>query len=258
MTLAGYGLVGLCYSGDCLYLAEVRWESDRVSYSLAVYRVDIYSRHFTWLDRLTGLGTDYLPRSLCPRMDHHSRRVFIPSHDSGVTVVRLDGDRLVRERTLTCVRNAISVDVMSPDTIYVGDRYSCSVCVVNVRDDNITSTLETPDAVRDERPYRLAVLGDSVMVGYGASTLVVYRHGSTVPARVIPRPGGLEDMYAISTGCQGNFIMTDRKTKAVFAVDVSGKLCHTENLGTGTWPMDCAEVNKQLWVGCSNGDIVIR
>ena len=41
-----------------------------------------------------------------------------------MTVARLDGDRLVRERTLTCVRVAISVDVMSPDTVYLGDRDS--------------------------------------------------------------------------------------------------------------------------------------
>ncbi len=193
-------------------------------------------------------------------MDRHSRRVFVPCYDSGVTVARLDGDRLVSERTLTCVEWAISVDVMSPDTVYVGD--SKRVHVVSVTDDRKLSTLDKPDTARGESLHSLAVLGDSVMVCYGPSTLVVYRHGSPAPVRVIPHPGGLEWVTAVSTDCRSNYIVTDIMTRSVFIIDSDGKLRHRVNIpdtdsDTYSEPMDCAVVNRQLWVGCYNGDIVI-
>ncbi len=255
VTQAGYELVGLCYSEDRLYMVERPEESDRYNYKLAVYRVQSDSGHITRLDTLTGLGKgDW---SQCPRVDRHSRRVFIPCWDSGLTVARLDGDRLVRERTLPCVRYAVSVDFMSPDTLYVGDRASGQVHVLDVRNDRPRSRLRKPFAAKDKRPYRLAVLGDSVMVGYGNSILVVYRHGSPDPVRVMSYPGGLEEVTSVSTDFHSNFIVTDRGKKSVFVVDASGKLRHTLNIGTDSWTVDCAVVNRQLWLGCLDGDIVI-
>ena len=198
MTQAGDTLLGLCYNEGCLCVLEERRESFRHSFNLTVHRVQPDSRHITRLDTLTltqivtMLRKGGLPYSLtlCPRVDRHSRRVFVPCQFSGVTVARLDGDRLVKERTLTCVSWAISVDVMSPDTVYVGDRDSKTVHVVSITADRIISTLQTPDTVRDDWPYSLAVLGDSVMVCFNYSTLVVYRHGSPRPCQGDTPPWG--------------------------------------------------------------------
>ena len=196
-------------------------------------------------------------------MDRHSRRVFVPCYDSGVTVVRLDGDRLVRERTLTCVSYVISVDVMSPDTVYVGD-WRGSVHVVSITDDRQISTLETPDTMRGEPHSQCwaAVLGDNVMVCYDFSTLVLYRHGSPAPVRVIPRPRGLKLVRAVSTDCRSNYIVADSEARSVYIIDSNGDLQHTVNIpDTDSDPYsglrDCAVINRQLWVGCGNGDIVI-
>ncbi len=258
MTQKGYGLEGLCYREDCLYVVEGRQvEPDKAPLRLTVYRVESDSGHTTRLDTLTGLSKVYKPSPLCPRVDRHSRWVFIPSEESGVTVAHLDGDRLVRERTLTCVNDAVSVDVVSPNTIYVGDRRSLCVHVVDVTEDRITSTLEKPDTARGEGPYNLAVLGDRIMVGYGYFTLIVYNDGSPTPVRVIPRPTGLERMTAISIEGHSNFIVTDYKTRSVFVINKNGELCHTVGIDTDKGLRDCAVVNRQLWVGCMNGDIVI-
>ncbi len=263
MTQAGYELQGLCYSEDCLYVVEGRrTESGTYSLSLTVHSVQSGSGDIRRLDTLTGLGTGFWLDSQCPRVDRHSRQVFIPCRGSGVTIACLHYDRLLRERTLTCVWDAISVDVMSPDTVYVGDGYS--VHVVSITDNRIISTLETPDTVRGERPNSLAVLGDSVMVGYGISdhTLVLYRHGSPAPVRVIHRPGGLGNVTAVSTDCRSNYVLTDYKTRSMLIIDAVGNLQHTVNIpdtdsDTDSRPVDCAVVNRQLWVGCQNGDIVI-
>ncbi len=99
---------------------------------------------------------------------------------------------------------------MSPDTVYVGDwDMPYSVHLVSITDDRIISTLDKPDTVMGEWPFSLAVLGDSVMVCYGLSTLVMYHRGSPAPVMVIPRPGGLERVTAVSTDCHSNYIVTD-------------------------------------------------
>ncbi len=212
---AGYELWGLCYSDSCLYTGEWRKVgSGKYSWTLAAYRLHCKSGNITLLDRLE-LGVAGGPWFVNPRIEHHSRRVFVPYYDRGVAVARLDGDRLVRETVLTCVRFAVSVDVMSPYTVYVCDREGRSVHVVDVRVDRIRSTLITPEAVRGERPDNLGVLGDSVMVGYYCGPLVIYRHGISAPIKVIPRPGGLQQLLAISTDCERHFILTDYDTKSI-------------------------------------------
>ncbi len=265
VTQAGDDLRGLCYSEGRLYVVEGRRRSGRYSINLTVHSVQSDSGHITRLDTLTVLDERVWLLSLCPRVDHHSRRVFIPCPYS-VTVTRLDDNRLVRERGLTCVRDPISMDIMSPDTLYVGDGGSDNVYVVNITTDRKISTLQKPDTVRarvrGKEPGSLAVLGDSIMVGYGNSTLVVYRHGSPAPVRVIPRPGGLDHVRTVSTDCRSNYIVTDTRTISVFIIDSNGDLKHTVNIPdtskyTNGRLEDCAVVNRQLWVGCSNGDIVI-
>ncbi len=234
-------------------------ESGRDSYILAVYRIQRDSGDITLMDKLK-LGTGEWPLYVCPRVDRHSRRVFIPCSGSGVTVAHLDGDRLAREKILTCVGAPMCVDVMSPDTVYVGGGSSGSVHVVDVRDDRITMTLEKPDTVSDKWPRSLAVLGKSVMVSYGDypdATLVVYRHDGASPVSVIPQPEGLKAVTAVTTDCHSKFLVTDSQTKSVFVMDVRRNIRHKLNIDTNRDIVDCVVVNRQLWVGCHNGDIVI-
>ena len=262
VTQAGAKLLGLCHSEGRLYVAEGQQEeSGRWSYSLTVHSVQSDSGQITRLDTLTLLGAD-IRSSLCPRVDRHSSRVFFPCRD-GVTVARLYGDRLVREMTLTCVRMAFSVDVMSPDTVYVVDRDTERVHLVNITDDRKILTLEKPDTVRGW-PERLAVLGDSVMVCYSNDTLVVYRHGSPIPVRGMQKIVGLNYMPTVSTDCLSNYIVTQSETRYVHIIDSDGERHHSVYIpdsytdsDTVSLPTDCAVVNRQLWVGCSNGDIVI-
>ena len=263
-TQAGYQLYAMCYSNDVLFVGE--WqevESGTYSYSLAVYRVRSDSGDITVLDRLI-LGTGKLMWPVCPRLARHTCHVFITTPGHGVTVARIHDHRLVKEMTLTCVRKADTVDAMSSDTVYVGDGSSRSVHVVDVRDDKITSTLEKPDTVTGEWPYSLAVLGNNIMVRYGPTypTVVVYRHGSPAPVRVIPHPRTLNVVLAVNTDCQRHFLLTDWEGKSVFVMNASGNLQHTVSIsslsaGNAGLLRDCAVVNRQLWVGCQNGEIVV-
>ncbi len=245
---------GLSYSDGCLFICELQYEPEfGFRQSLAVYQIG--NEDITLLDRLE-LGSVGRLTLVCPRVERHSRRIFTPCHERGVTVACLDGDRLVRERTLTSVRNVVSMDVMSPDTVYVCD--GARVHVVDIRNDRKTSTLEKPYTVRKVQPRSLAVLDDSVLVCCGGTgTLVTYRHGSTTPVRVVPHPGGLQIVTCASTDYQGHFLLTDDDTKSVFVMDVHGNLCHKININTDSATQDCAVVQRQLWVGCKSGDIVI-
>ena len=267
---AGYKLDGLCYSDGLLYVVEWREvEPGGNKVSLAVYRVSIDSGDITLLDRLE-LEESGGSFSACPRIERHSRRVFVPCWSSGVTVARLREVRLVVEKTLTCVMYAYSVDAMSPDTVYVCDWESASVLVVDVRDDMIKSTLKTPDTVMGA-PQRLAVLGDSFIVSYAErdDSLVVYRHGSPAPIRVIeaavpapsgplPPPSGPKPrVSAVSIDRHLHFMVTGLNRNCVLVSDGSGNLRHTVNVDTAGFTRDCAVIGRQLWVGCSNGDIII-
>ncbi len=260
-----YRVEGLCYKEGCLFVVDGgRQWSDGIgtdSFSLTVYRVEPDSGDITHLDTLTVWEKSY-PWTMRPRVDHHAHRVFIPCfREKGVIVACLDGDRLVRERSLTCVKDPISVDVMTPDTVYVGDRDSKRVHVVDIRDDRITATLDKPDTVSQwDSPQCLAVLGDSVMVYYFdmETILVVYRHGSPTPVKVIPPPGGLKWPRAINTDFYSNYMVTYDDAKSVIIIDSNGDVRHKLNIpDTDSKPRDCAVVIRQLWVACDNGDIVI-
>ncbi len=252
ITEPGHWLCHLCYSDGCLYTLQQPVQPDRQNVILAVYHVRRDSADITLLDTLE-LG---LPLAMCHcRVERHSRRVFIPRRKRGVTVIRFSGDKLVTERTLTCVKRADSVDVMSPNTIYVG---SDGVYVVDVRNDRITSTLELPTKGIGTL-FRLALLGDIVMVADNDATAVLYHHGSPVPVKVVTFPSGvMRYLPAISTDFHRHFLVADSRTSSVHVLDINGNLRHTvESVYAATMPWRCAVVNRQLWLGFSSGDIVI-
>ncbi len=250
----GYRLAGLCYCDGCLYVTECSLvESDTHSNTLAAYRVHTDSGDITLLDRLDLRTSVQSSFSRSPRVDRHSHRVFVPCGHYGITVARLHGDRLVRERTLTSVIPAVSVDVMFPDTVYMNTFHS--VHIVDVRDDRITLTLQKPDT--KHLPTCLAVMGDSIIVGDIDGTLILYRHGNCAPVRIISCPGGLQHMHAVSTDRQSHFMLTDISKSSVLVMDVNMNLLHTVKIRSQFMPLECTVVNSQLWVGCLLGDIVI-
>ncbi len=250
----GYLPLGLCYSDHRLFVCEWRSAGEYIpSSSLAVYSAHSDRRHITLLDRLELMNSFDLTPTTSPRVERHSRRVFVPIR-SGVIVCRLHGDRLVLEKTLTCVGDAVSVDAMSPDTVYVcslGENNSI-VCIVDVREDRIMSTLDNPSLVPGytplKRPTYLAVLGDSVIVNYIEGYLAFYRHGSPAPVRVTQHPWR-ENMFhcnAVSTDYQHHFLVANTSLASVYVTDITGNPRHTVSINYS--PKDVAVVNRQLWV----------
>ncbi len=211
--------------------------------------IGTYFRH---LDSMT-LHAEY---ARSPRVDRHSHRIFVPCEIGGVVVARMDEDKFVEEKTLTSVKEAHNVDAVSPDIIYVCDWDTYSVKVVDVTRDVITATLEKPEEAEGKRPVRLAVLGDSIMVTYDGLILTVYRHGIVAPVKVIRPPEGLKLVSAMSTDGMGHFLLTDFKTKSVFAFDFNGHLRCRVHVNNDSKTCDCVVVVRELWVGCTNGDIV--
>ncbi len=262
MYFAGLSIQGLCYSDGCLYAGEQEPVGrDSYKYSVAIYRVQGDHEDIRLMDRLELEG-EWEGWFVQPRVERHSRRVFVACYELGVSlIVHLrDADRLVREKSLNCVRNADKVDVIPPDNAYVLENGS-NVHVVDVRDDRIISTLEKldPDIEGYGEPNNLVVLGDSVMVGYsGGCTVAVYHHGSPTPVSVITHPEELYGVFAVfSTDWQRHFLVTNRESNRVFVMDTKGNLRHTVDIDTDSSAEDCIVVNGQLWAGCRNGDIVI-
>ncbi len=85
------------------------------------------------------------------------------------------------------------------------------VCVVDVSHDTVTSTLCRPDSEIDHLPHAVAVLGETVMVGYiddvkhNTQALVIYKNATHVPASVIPIPEGQRHLPAITTDRKATF-----------------------------------------------------
>ncbi len=135
---------------------------------------------------------------------------------------------------------------------------SGSGSVVGVTDDTVTATLGKPTYVRGKRPCRTAVLGDNALVEYQDRILVVYENGLSSPGTV------LQSVWSMSTDGISRWYLQildcDDHSKAVFTLDVGGKLCDKTNLDTDTWyrMVDCTVGDGKLWVkGCDNGGIIV-
>ncbi len=221
------------------------------SFGLCMYRVTE--------DGLTLLDTVDLGVDTCtnPRVDGHIQQVYIPrGATDGVSVVSWDDNRLTPESKLTCVGECHSVAVMSPNTLCACDSDSGSVSVVSVTNDIVTATVQKPTEVDDEIPYRIAACGNTILVLYGF-TLVVYDNALSSPGTRITAPAGLQLTDDISSDGVSRFLVSDWNNKAVFILDMSGKLCDRINIDSvdGIW--DCTVGSGKLWVGCRNGDIIV-
>ncbi len=262
----GYMLYGLCYCDSKLCVVDGCGDT-RHTLRLAVYKVEDDDHTARTPLSEIEIGTIDLEQSdfplgvyaFPPRIERYSQRLFVPFPGSGVTVAHLRGEDLVKEKTLSCVKGAVSVDPMSPDIAYVCDWDKACVHAVDVTQDKILHTLESlPGELMDRRPYRIAVLGESILVGYDQAALAVYHHGSLAPVRVIPQLDKLQWVSTISTESGGHFLITDDEENCVFVLDVKGELRHRVNVCTKDSAIrDCVVVNRQLWVGCEHSNIII-
>ena len=245
----GERLEGLCYYNERLYTVEGR----DGSYRLCMYQVTG--------EGLTLLDTVRVENGWYPRADGHSQQVYIPRGDSnGVSVVSWEGPKLTRQRTLRCVGECQSVGVMSPHRLYACDLSSGSVSVVRVTDDTVRDKLRKHWKLRDKKPSITAVLGNRILVIYqlyGHSKLVVYENGLSNHGTLVSWPAGLQSVCGISSDGVSRFLVCDGVSKAVFILDMRGKLCDKIYIDTDSVVWDCTAEDGKLWVGCHNGDIVV-
>ncbi len=192
-----------------------------------------------------------------PRVDGHTQQVYVASSSKCVSVVSLEDNRLKPQGHLTSVGMCYSLGVLSPDTLCACDQNSGTVSVVRVTDDTVTATLRKSAWVRDEGAKKTAVLGNTLLVCYQDSNLVVYENGVSSPGTMVTRPEGLQSVQNMSSDGVSRFFVCDWKSKAVFILDVSGKLCEKINIDTDSKVYDCTVGDGKLWVGCRNGDIIV-
>ncbi len=255
----GNELRGLCCYNQRLFTVERRDGSDL----LCMYWVT--GQGATLLDTVTlKVWTQYPERDdWYSRVDGHRQEVYIPAGYRGLSVVSWEDNRLTTQRSLECVGWCWGVGVMSSHTLCVCDWGRGSVSVVSVPDDTVTATLGKPEEVRDKKPRKIAVLGDSILVWYEDRNLVVYENGVSSPGTMVNWVAGLQSVWGMSSDGVSRFLVCDGNSKTVFILDASGKLCDKIKVDTGTRVFvrkevcDSTMVDGKLWVGCYSGDIVV-
>ncbi len=287
-TRAGYQLLGLCYSNSKVYTLEI----NKKDVHLAVYQMNGDSGNLILMDSMdVGLGLSLAllthlnirgpSRGFSPSIDRHSHRIFLSAHH-GVLVARLEGDKLVKERILQSVHYLGDVVVMPLDTLYVCDWTYDTVCIIDGMDDMVTGTLETPQITWGVlTPYSLAAQGDSVLVCYNDDSktmpdeyfesisakseyfLVIYRHGSLIPARILCAPditGGEFPPHLLIADSEGHALLAQRNSDTSRVININVDVYHVNHkikVNTDSVICGCTIVNRQLWMACGSGDIVI-
>ncbi len=187
----------------------------------------------------------------------------------GVCVVKNDGVKLVSYvKTLSCVKNIGAVAVVSSDTLYVCKCSSQDKCdppwLVDVSRDRVIGKLKSLQEMSVAGyPDGVAVLGDTVLVKYGNCGLVLYPHGIQGVGQRLRLPPDMQVVGDLTTDYHSNFLMVAHKHHYVHVLDITGKPTH--NIPIPPWnrdkyaryPQACTVVEGQVWVGYSNGDILV-
>ena len=256
---------------NIFYILERAYRNEQ-PYRLSTYALDKDKKKLKRLDSLTLETTRFGSRGVWwPRSDPRERCVYLPCEGDGLMVLRWEGGRVVKTKTLTCVTSAVSVAVMSSRCLYVGDGQNRDVCVIDVLQDRITDRLSVPKGFEGKYPLRLTSLGDNVLVGYEyipafdgppfgrlsqyLDTLVLYKHPSRVPVRVV-HPEGLKHMEGIGSDKHSKFLMVDRFTHLVFVLDAKGAVSRKVFIPGDKVLMDSAVADGKLWLACEAGEII--
>ncbi len=236
----GDRLHGLCIDDDKLYCVEERREESRGRYSLCVYDIGPTTGTPRILDSLDLAG---VPQE--PRVCRDTHLVYVPCWGRGVSIVRCDDHHLVTVKTLRCIKKVESVAVSSEDTLFACNDAK-SVYAVNVTTDSVIREIVTPEHVGGG-PRHVVVLGDTLLVGYGRNTLVMFRNDGTTNGQVVPTPKGLGSVRSLTTDGHTSFLVTG--WDSVFVLD-DRLLCHRIQHSMGL--RDCAVIQSQLWLGYWN------
>ncbi len=238
----------MCYFSGRLYTTEDRKEAESAEYRLAVYSV-------TDQDSVTLLDTlDLEEEPWPPRIDHQNGRMYYSCMTRGIYVVKYDGSELVLITILACVGRAGALAVVSPYTLYVCDWYGDTVCLVDVIQDRVSTRLQN---TAHGRPWNIAVLGDTVLLGTMGDNLLTYRHGVHTQGKQLPKPQGLRVISCLTTDHHSSFLLVDNVSNTLFVLDISGNVIHTISVPGDMRPRDCTVVGGQIWVACRNGNIIV-
>ncbi len=267
----GYILWGMCYDDNTLFALERPRFGD--AYSLSAYSLRGENPNLTQIDTIS-LGCRMSTRrgAWWPRVDPHEHLVYVPCEHHGVLVIKWTGEKMVKTADLKCVTSAVAVAVVSRHFLYVADETIGTVYLVDTKADRIKTRLEVPETPGAGAPYRLATLGDTLLVWYGdyafpnsnrlspsLTNLVMYKHGTTSPVKLL-QAEGLRHLEGLSTDNYSKFLLTDRFEYAVFVMDATGDVCQKiPRLSLNTQiPIDCFVSDGQLFVGCENGSIFVQ
>ncbi len=204
------------------------------------------------------LGSWWAGSPCVDRQSHHEI-VYVPCGTRGVKVFHCEGYRLEAGSILRCVRDARDAAVCSGYSVYVVDRDSASVCLINVSTDTVTRRLQTPADVRGMTPRHVSVLGETVLVCYGNKTLVTHRRGnsSQVMHTYMHDTWHLDWVCSIATDSHSSFLVTDRYG-SVFVLDEMGSPRHMIHaLRQGLKLQDCTVVQSQLWLRYCDGSLSV-
>ncbi len=276
----GTRLRGFCCDGNRLYCVE-RWRRGDHTDWLTMYKISGTPNDAPiLLDKVPVKGVF---QDCPPRVDSSSHRVYVPCEDAGVRILHCQ-DGLVLSSTdplLRCVWDSVSIAVNTADSVYVCDYANSAVCLVSVSEDRVITelplsaklktykrpkghhydpemTMRHKEWIRDDIPYHVSVLGETVLVCYGRNTLVTYRRDSSTAGQVLQTPEGLVNVSSITTDSHSSFLVTDRDTDSVFVLDCRGHLRHKIHATKGSGGLqDCAVVQSQLWLGYGGGSITV-
>ena len=242
----GQRLRGLCYDDNRLYCVE-HWTTESSLFYLTLYEIGAHELNL--LDTV-ALGHDLW---YCRPRGYTQTHVILPCRE-GVRVYHYDDRHLVVARELKCVREAWGVAVKDMDSVFVCDSDSKCVCLVNMDTDTITRRLQKPRQVRNEIPWHLAVLKDTVLVCYGENALVTYSNYGRASGHVIETISELVQVSSVTTDNHSNFLVTEYGSGCVFVIDERGKL--QTKVDSKNWGLrDCGVAQSQLWLGYDDGHI---
>ncbi len=239
---------------------------------ILMYCMDMERKYWPLLLMMAG-AENTMVFYLSIATDRHSHRVFLPVQ-TGVLVARLAGDKLFKERVLQCVDIVDDLAVIPLDTLYVCDWVGRAVHIIDGIHDTVTGRLNTPALTKPNlRPGSVAVQGDNVVVGYcrhmgtvlqiesgiQAFSLVVYRHGSLTPIRILHAPD-IDVAPRLTADSEGHVLLVHCKTATVHVINMNENVYRVNpkiKFNTDSQICGCSVVNRQLWVACDNSDIII-
>ncbi len=262
----GNSLLGFCGDDDKLYCLEGRF-NDQTVWLTVYYRSGASGGSLSLLNvyRLRTSSTMFST----PSVDNSSHWVYVPCGKFGVRIFRYHADCLLQAREpLICVGDARSIAVNAPDTVFVSDFKTDSVCLVSVSTDTVIRRLERPAGV-EGHPFPISLLGQTVLVCYD-ECLVTYHSDS-------PTPGHKQVLQVQPVG-----IAADTLSSSFICVDILGSMyVYVSDDKNCLWHLirkaepqpnefekysvydrlyttiSCAVVQSQLLLGKMNGDIIV-